>query len=215
MSEPDYFDQLETSELGTMEQGRDIADYAIYFGMETEEFSRWMNRFERVADLGSGKSNLSKSFIDRPKMDDRTKIVSVDLEKFSGKPAFVQARGERLPFASKSFDAAVSCMGLFYYAQDLNNLTHQAQEVSRILRPRGEIILNVQIPHEQINLTPSKKSLLALNEFLIHSIEKHRESNFVANIPEILKKSGLDEVDRKVCRDNVSILALHYQKKTS
>lgn len=102
----------------------------------------------RILDLGTGEGQLARRLAavpDRPALVvglDASAAQLANARAEGGGPNWVQAVGERLPFASRSFDAVVCCL-VIEHASDGDAML---AEVARVLAKHGRFLLLINHP---------------------------------------------------------------------
>ena len=102
----------------------------------------------RVLDVGCGEGQVARRLVSSG--GGRSAVVGVDPSAAQvvnalaagGGPRYLQAEGERLPFARASFDAVVCCL-VIEHAREADALL---EEVARVLEPGGRFLLLVNHP---------------------------------------------------------------------
>jgi len=185
-----------------MVRTRGIEGYSEAFGLETAGLIKWLNKFERVGDIGSGKGNFLEEV--RESKEINAQIVGIDIvaEKNEKKDLAVQGRIEQMPFKNDSLDAVVSSHGAFYYAENENALEMQAKEMSRVIRKDGELLI-VLSPKDEKNVLKAKA----------FSLIRSDGTSFDANVIDVLRKNGFKELARKVSGENEYRLAVILKKE--
>ena len=109
---------------------------------------------ERVLDVGCGGGQDLLPFLEMTSafcvgIDTATELGQVASEVFGNgqRVAFVRSEGEKLPFASESFDVVLCRVALPY----MNN-REAIGEVGRILKPNGVYLLKTHTPHFYIEM---------------------------------------------------------------
>jgi SAM-dependent methyltransferase len=100
----------------------------------------------RVLDLGCGAGQIARLAAS----GGARRVVGIDASaaqigeahRRGGGPGYARAVATRLPLASASFDAAVSCLVL----EHVDDLDGALDEVSRVLRPGGRFVLMINHP---------------------------------------------------------------------
>lgn len=102
----------------------------------------------RVLDIGCGEGQVARRLV--ASADDPPAVAGIDPSgaqvanavAAGGGPGYLQAEGERLPFADASFDAVVCCL-VIEHARDADAVF---DEVARVLEPGGRFLLLVNHP---------------------------------------------------------------------
>jgi ubiquinone/menaquinone biosynthesis C-methylase UbiE len=102
----------------------------------------------RVLDLGCGAGQELLAFLEKTGavcvgVDPAAELGKITADTFAGqrRAVFVRGEGERLPFASESFDVVLCRVALPY----MNNRQAIA-EIARILKPEGVLLLKTHAP---------------------------------------------------------------------
>lgn len=108
-------------------------------------------KIQRVLDIGCGAGQELFPFLEKTSAfcigidvaEETGKITNEVFggREFSGRPGFLQSRGEILPFSNESFDVVLCRVALPY----MNNRQTIA-EVARILKPKGVFLLKTHAP---------------------------------------------------------------------
>jgi len=101
----------------------------------------------KILDIGCGAGPLAEELISRGAMvsgfDASREMVELARERLGSSADLQVARlGESLPYADDAFDDAVSSL-VFHYLQDWS---FALQEVRRVLKPKGRLIISVNHP---------------------------------------------------------------------
>ncbi len=106
----------------------------------------WLRGFDRVLDVGCGEGQIGRRLVD----DGARVVVGLDpthnqlvaARARAGGPVYVRSQAEFVPFADRSFDAAVACLVFEHMADHRPAIA----EVARLLRPGGRFVFFLNHP---------------------------------------------------------------------
>lgn len=97
-----------------------------------------------VLDVGTGDGQIARSLAHNSRVvaiDPSTAQLKIAAQR-AGQVRYSQALGEHLPFASRSFDAAIACL-VFEHTPDAGA---SIAEIARVLQPGGRFVLFLNHP---------------------------------------------------------------------
>jgi len=106
----------------------------------------WQHNFDRVVEIGTGEGQVARAasaggarFVCGL---DPTDAQIVAAAERGGGPCYLRAGAEALPFASRSFDAAVACLVF----EHIDAVDAAVAEVARVVRPGGRFVFFLNHP---------------------------------------------------------------------
>ncbi len=106
----------------------------------------WLAGFDRVVEIGTGEGQVARAVSSGGARFvcglDPTDAQIVAAAERGGGPCYLRAGAEALPFASRSFDAAVACLVF----EHIDAVDAAIAEVARVVRPGGRFVFFLNHP---------------------------------------------------------------------
>ncbi len=134
----------------------DLMNRLISFSLDQrwrKELALWAPNSGLILDLAAGTGDSASAFL---QTDPQAKVVALDfcepmlrraipkLSRFQGRAILVQGDAMELPFASSSFDGAISAFAM----RNLSDLQRALGEIFRVLKPEGFFLcLEISYPN--------------------------------------------------------------------
>jgi len=117
-------------------QDRTLEDYSRIFSAEIlNNVIRNLTTESIVLDLGTGEGLA----VQQLRLLGFRTVIGIDL--FAKNPSLIVGDFADLPLKPSCVDAAISCVGLGYYASNRKELEKQFKEVRRVLKPNGSLLV--------------------------------------------------------------------------
>ena len=125
---------------------REFSDCRPFFWRELEHLNKFIKNDDKILDIGCGNGRLLNLFeskkIDYTGIDSSKELIEIAKKNHSRERTFLHANALSLPFPDKTFDTIFS-IAVLHHVPSKKFRTCFVTEASRVLKPKGTLILTV------------------------------------------------------------------------
>lgn len=186
-------------------QDRTLEDYAKIFGPDILNILiKSLTTESIVLDLGAGEGRA----VQQLRLLGFKTVLGIDL--FAKNQPLIVGEFENLPFKPSSIDAAISCSGLGFYANGRKELLKQFEEVKRVLKPGGSllVVFSASLNQPTKDLAIQRNGKIAYREQYLIDVNQNADAYKF----EVWKHNGSQEQPKQEDQNTIYIKPVDTEK---